>query len=76
MYWQGECVHEKAKPVACGVNAGGKVVHALRGNGEAREVGSLALKFREEGEWSCVGFFTRREDVVVGEGGRSGLGES
>jgi hypothetical protein len=69
-------VHEKAKPVACGVNTGGKVVHTLRRNGEAREVGSLTLKFREEGEWGRVGFLTRCEDVVVGERGGSGLGES
>jgi hypothetical protein len=68
-------VHEKTKSVACGVNAGGKVVHALCGNGEAREVGSLALKFREEGKWGRVGFFTRLEDVVVGERGGSGLSE-
>ena len=74
--WQGECVHEKAKPVACGVNAGGKVVHALGRNGEAREVSSLALKFREEGEWGRVGFFARREDVVVGERGGPGLSKS
>jgi hypothetical protein len=69
-------VHEKAKPVACGVNAGEKVVHALRGNGEAREVGSLALKFREEGEWGHVGLFARRKDVVVAERGWSGLSKS
>ena len=69
-------MHEKAKPVACGVNAGGKVVHALRRNGEAREVGSFALKFREEGEWGRVGFFARREDIVVGERGRPGLSKS
>jgi hypothetical protein len=65
--WQGEYVHEKAKSVAGGVNPGGEVVHALGGNGEAREVSSLALKLREEGEWGCVGLFARREDVVVGE---------
>ena len=69
-------MHEKAKPITCGVNAGSKVVHALRGNGEAREVGSLALKFREEGEWGRVGFFARCEDVVVGERGRPGLSKS
>ena len=74
--WQGECVHEKAKPVTCSVNAGGKVVHALGGNREAREVGGLALKFREEGEWGHVGLFARREDVVVGERRGPGLSKS
>ena len=50
-------MHEKAKSVACGVNTGGKVVHALGGNGKAGKVSSLALKLREEGEWGRVGFF-------------------
>ena len=52
------------------------MIHALGGNGEAGEVSSLALKFREEGEWSRVGFFARREDVVVGERGGPGMSES
>ena len=69
-------MHEKAKSVACGVNAGGKVVHALGGNGKAGKVSSLALKLREEGEWGRVGFFARCEDVVVGERGGPRLSES
>jgi hypothetical protein len=69
-------VHKKAKPIACGVNAGGEVVHALCRNGEAGKFGGLALKFREEGEWGGIGFVARYEDVVVRERGGSGQSEA
>lgn len=38
-------MHEKAKTVARGIDAGDEVIHALGGNGETREFGGLALKF-------------------------------
>jgi hypothetical protein len=74
--WQRERVHEKAKPVTCCINPSGKVIHALCGNGKAGKFGRLALKFREKGEWSGIGFIARCEDIVVRERGWSGLSEA